>query len=404
MTTGDKKDSKNAFGFSWQRQVLSRILANIQFGSITVKTPEKQILKFSGPNQGPQADITLKTWRVLLKTIIGGHSNFFEAFRKGEWETSDLTALLLFGELNETSVDKVMKSSLWRRIIEQITHNAKRNSKKGSKKNIASHYDLGNEFYSCWLDEGMTYSSALFEDGNETLLEAQRQKYSRIADKIGLKAGERLLEIGCGWGGFAELAAREFKCHVTGLTLSQEQAKSCKDRMVTAGVSGNVDIRLEDYRDVRGQFDKIISIEMLEAVGEKYWPRYFESIRDRLVPGGKAAIQSITIEDDVFENYKRNPDFIQQFIFPGGMLPTASAIKSHISAVGLSLSDAYFFGKSYVKTLQLWDKEFNNNWAQIEPLGFDLNFKKTWSYYLNYCAAGFVSGRINVGQFLIEKS
>jgi len=250
----------------------------------------------------------------------------------------------------------------------------------------------------------MTYSSALFEGQTTCLSEAQRQKYLRIANKIELKEGDKLLEIGCGWGGFAEIAAKEYGCQVTGLTLSKEQASSCKKRLKDSGIERKVDIRLEDYRDVKGLYDKIVSIEMLEAVGEKFWRRYFESIRDRLAPGGKAAIQTITIKDDCFESYKKNPDFIQQFIFPGGMLPTPSAIKHNVEAVGLKLTDTFYFGKSYIKTLHLWDQEFKKQWSRIEELGFDTDFKNTWTYYLNYCAAGFQSGRINVGQFLIQKS
>ena len=389
---------------SWQEGLLVRILKNIEFGSIKITTPRKRILEFKGIKEGPSADIQIKKWRVLTRTIWGGHTYFFESFRRGEWETSNLYALLLFGELNETSVDKVMKSTIWRRLIEQVLHKLNQNSIKGSKRNIAAHYDLGNEFYQLWLDRTMTYSSALFEGDTVSLSEAQRQKYLRIAKKIELKDGDKLLEIGCGWGGFAEIAAKEYGCQVTALTLSKEQASSCKKRAINTGIEKSVDIRLEDYRDVRGLYDKIVSIEMLEAVGEKFWRRYFESLRDRLAPGGKAAIQTITIKDDCFESYKKNPDFIQQFIFPGGMLPTPSAIKDNVESVGLKLTDTFFFGKSYIKTLHLWDQEFKKQWSRIEELGFDTDFKNTWTYYLNYCAAGFQSGRIDVGQFVIQKS
>ncbi len=404
MSAAETQSSEVSAGTSWQERLLTRILKNIEFGSIKITTPRNKILEFTGSKEGPNADIQLKSWRVLIRTIWGGHTYFFESFRRGEWETSDLYALLLFGELNETSVDKVMKSTIWRRLIEQVLHKLNQNSRKGSKRNIAAHYDLGNSFYQLWLDKSMTYSSALFEGQTTCLSEAQRQKYLRIANKIELKEGDKLLEIGCGWGGFAEIAAKEFGCQVTGLTLSKEQASSCKKRLKDSGIERKVDIRLEDYRDVKGLYDKIVSIEMLEAVGEKFWRRYFESIRDRLAPGGKAAIQTITIKDDCFESYKKNPDFIQQFIFPGGMLPTPSAIKHNVEAVGLKLTDTFYFGKSYIKTLHLWDQEFKKEWSRIEELGFDTNFKNTWTYYLNYCAAGFQSGRINVGQFLIQKS
>ena len=404
MSAAETQSSEVSEGTSWQERLLTGILKNIEFGSIKITTPRNKILEFTGSKEGPNADIQLKSWRVLIRTIWGGHTYFFESFRRGEWETSDLYALLLFGELNETSVDKVMKSTIWRRLIEQVLHKLNQNSRKGSKRNIAAHYDLGNSFYQLWLDKSMTYSSALFEGQTTCLSEAQRQKYLRIANKIELKEGDKLLEIGCGWGGFAEIAAKEYGCQVTGLTLSKEQASSCKKRLKDSGIERKVDIRLEDYRDVKGLYDKIVSIEMLEAVGEKFWRRYFESIRDRLAPGGKAAIQTITIKDDCFESYKKNPDFIQQFIFPGGMLPTPSAVKHNVEAVGLKLTDTFYFGKSYIKTLHLWDQEFKKEWSRIEELGFDTNFKNTWTYYLNYCAAGFQSGRINVGQFLIQKS
>jgi cyclopropane-fatty-acyl-phospholipid synthase len=404
MSAAETQSSEVSAGTSWQERLLTRILKNIEFGSIKITTPRNKILEFTSSKEGPNADIQLKNWRALIRTIWGGHTYFFESFRRGEWETSDLYALLLFGELNETSVDKVMKSTIWRRSIEQVLHKLNQNSRKGSKRNIAAHYDLGNSFYQLWLDNSMTYSSALFEGQTTCLSEAQRQKYLRIANNIELKDGDKLLEIGCGWGGFAEIAAKEYGCQVTGLTLSKEQASSCKKRLKDSGIERKVDIRLEDYRDVKGLYDKIVSIEMLEAVGEKFWRRYFESIRDRLAPGGKAAIQTITIKDDCFESYKKNPDFIQQFIFPGGMLPTPSAIKHNVEAVGLKLTDTFYFGKSYIKTLHLWDQEFKKEWSRIEELGFDTNFKNTWTYYLNYCAAGFQSGRINVGQFLIQKS
>jgi len=404
MSAAETQSSEVSAGTSWQERLLTGILKNIEFGSIKITTPRNKILEFTGSKEGPNADIQLKSWRVLIRTIWGGHTYFFESFRRGAWETSDLYALLLFGELNETSVDKVMKSTIWRRLIEQVLHKLNQNSRKGSKRYIAAHYDLGNSFYQLWLDKSMTYSSALFEGQTTCLSEAQRQKYLRIANKIELKDGDKLLEIGCGWGGFAEIAAKEYGCQVTGLTLSKEQASSCKKRLKDSGIEKKVDIRLEDYRDVKGLYDKIVSIEMLEAVGEKFWRRYFESIRDRLAPGGKAAIQTITIKDDCFESYKKNPDFIQQFIFPGGMLPTPSAIKHNVEAVGLKLTDTFYFGKSYIKTLHLWDQEFKREWSRIEELGFDTNFKNTWTYYLNYCAAGFQSGRINVGQFFIQKS
>ena len=247
----------------------------------------------------------------------------------------------------------------------------------------------------------MSYSSALFTDFGEELEVGQNRKYQRLAKALKLKEGDQVLEIGCGWGGFAEIAAKEYKCNVVGITLSNEQAKFAQRRMQGNQLSNLVDIRIEDYRDVQGSFDKIVSIEMFEAVGEEHWRNYFETIKTRLKPGGLAGIQSITIANEFFETYKRRPDFIQKYIFPGGILPSEDKLNNAVSSAGLQILDDYYFGKSYAETLRRWQSTFEQKWDDIKNLGFDEKFQKMWRYYLSYCEAGFESGHINVGQFLI---
>ena len=388
---------------SWPEKMLCRLLSGVRTGSITVTTPGGRAFCFSGDRPGPEADICIKRWHFMVRTIWGGHSGFFEGFQRGDWTTDDLRSLLEFGEENRACISGILSPSVWRRLMDRLGHRANRNSRRGSRRNIAAHYDLGNDFYRAWLDTGMTYSSGIFEHSAQTLAEAQQSKYLRLAEIAELSPGDHVLEIGCGWGGFAEIAARDFGCRVTALTLSERQADWCEDRMRAASLTDRVDIRLQDYRDVTGCFDKIVSIEMLEAVGERYWPLYFDTLRARLAPGGKAAIQSITIDDAVFPAYRKNPDFIQQYIFPGGMLPSPAAIEHHGRVAGLSLKDSFFFGKSYAQTLHLWDRAFQSHWPRIATLGFDQGFRRVWTYYLNYCAVGFLSGRIDVGHFLLEK-
>ena len=271
------------------------------------------------------------------------------------------------------------------------------NSKEGSKKNISEHYDLGNDFYAEWLDPSMTYSSALFASDNVSLEEAQHQKYRRVAELAGVTQGSSVLEIGCGWGGFAETAAKDFGANVYGITLSREQLKYAQDRLAAQGLSNLATLHLEDYRDTRGQFDHVASIEMIEAVGEEHWPSYFRTVHDRLKPGGTAAIQAITINEADFDEYRSGPDFIQRFIFPGGMLLTKTAMKEQGDKAGLILENVENFRLSYARTLRLWADRFKERWSEITKLGYDEAFRRKWIYYLNYCEAGFLEGSIDVG-------
>jgi cyclopropane-fatty-acyl-phospholipid synthase len=284
-----------------------------------------------------------------------------------------------------------------------LRHLSNANTKRGSRRNILAHYDLGNEFYAAWLDASMTYSSARFDAKVRDLETAQRAKYAALAEHLELKPGDHVLEIGCGWGGFAEFAAREYGVRVTGITISDEQlAYSCA-RMERAGLSDLVEIRRQDYRDVEGQFDKVASIEMFEAVGEKYWPAYFTKIADVLKPGGRAGLQIITIKDELFDAYRKRADFIQRYVFPGGMLVSLDRLKEETAKVGLVWRQAEAFGQSYADTLAEWTRRFTAKWGDIRAMGFDERFKQLWLFYLSYCEAGFRTGRTNVVQLELAK-
>ncbi len=381
--------------------LLDKWLSRIEAGELRAVFPSNFQKVYSGGQVGPTADIKINSWKLVPRLLLSGDMGLAESFLSGEWETSNLTQLILLGDINERALGNAVTPSKFINLIEKLRHQRRDNSKRGSRRNIAAHYDLGNEFYSHWLDNSMSYSSALFTDFGEELEVGQNRKYQRLAKALKLEEGDQVLEIGCGWGGFAEIAAKEYKCNVVGITLSNEQAKFAQRRMQENQLSNLVDIRIEDYRDVQGSFDKIVSIEMLEAVGEEHWRNYFETIKTRLKPGGLAGIQSITIANEFFETYKRRPDFIQKYIFPGGILPSEDKLNNAVSSAGLKILDDYYFGKSYAETLRRWQSTFEQKWDDIKNLGFDEKFQKMWRYYLSYCEAGFESGHINVGQFLI---
>ena len=381
--------------------LLDKWLSRIEAGELRAVFPSNFQKVYSGGQVGPTADIQINSWKLVPRLLLSGDMGLAESFLSGEWETSNLSQLILLGDINERALGNAVTPSKFINLIEKLRHQRRDNSRRGSRRNIAAHYDLGNEFYSHWLDNSMSYSSALFTDFGEELEVGQNRKYQRLAKALKLKEGDQVLEIGCGWGGFAEIAAKEYKCNVVGITLSNEQAKFAQRRMQENQLSNLVDIRIEDYRDVQGSFDKIVSIEMFEAVGEEHWRNYFETIKTRLKPGGLAGIQSITIANEFFETYKRRPDFIQKYIFPGGILPSEDKLNNAVSSAGLKILDDYYFGKSYAETLRRWQSTFEQKWDDIKNLGFDEKFQKMWRYYLSYCEAGFESGHINVGQFLI---
>ena len=381
--------------------LLDKWLSRIEAGELRAVFPSNFQKVYSGGQVGPTADIQINSWKLVPRLLLSGDMGLAESFLSGEWETSNLTQLILLGDINQRALGNAVTPSKFINLIEKLRHRRRDNSKRGSRRNIAAHYDLGNEFYSHWLDNSMSYSSALFTNFGEELEVGQNRKYQRLAKALKLKKGDQVLEIGCGWGGFAEIAAKKYKCNVVGITLSNEQAKFAQRRMEENQLSNLVDIRIEDYRDVQGSFDKIVSIEMFEAVGEEHWRNYFETIKNRLKPGGLAGIQSITIANEFFETYKRRPDFIQKYIFPGGILPSEDKLNNAVSSAGLKILDDYYFGKSYAETLRRWQSTFEQKWDDIKNLGFDEKFQKMWRYYLSYCEAGFESGHINVGQFLI---
>tara|TARA_B100001029_G_scaffold68385_1_gene55672 strand:- start:750 stop:1979 length:1230 start_codon:yes stop_codon:yes gene_type:complete len=381
--------------------LLDNRLSRIEIGELKAVFPSSFQKVYSGATVGPTADIQINSWKLIPRLLLSGDMGLAESFLNGEWDTSNLTQLMLLGEINEKALGNTVTPSKVVSLIERLRHKRRRNNKQGSKRNIAAHYDLGNEFYSHWLDNSMSYSSALFKNFDEELEIGQKRKYRRLAEELKLKEGDQILEIGCGWGGFAEMAAKEYKCKVVGITLSEAQAKFAQKRMQKTQLSNLVDIRIEDYRDVQGTFDKIVSIEMFEAVGEEHWKNYFETIKTHLKPGGIAGVQSITIANEFFEIYKRRPDFIQKYIFPGGILPSKSEFNYAAESAGLEILDDYYFGKSYAETLRRWQSMFEKKWDDIKRLGFDERFQKMWRYYLSYCEAGFETGHINVGQFLI---
>ena len=381
--------------------IVFNALKNIRNGYLTITKINGELLKFGNPADDLKVSMTIKDESFNYYLIKSGSIGLGECYMKNFFTTNNLSDLI---ELTARNIKIIYKFSgiFDLPLFNYFKNKIIKNTKNRSKENIAKHYDLGNDFFSLWLDKTLTYSSAVFENSKQDLLEAQNNKYQKLINLLKPSNGSKILEIGCGWGGFAEIAAKEFKCNVVGLTLSKEQASFARDRMAKAQLSNLVDIRIQDYRDVQGSYDKIVSIEMFEAVGQEHWNNYFSIIGDRLKRGGKAAIQSITIADPFFDKYKKEPDFIQKYIFPGGVLPSPTAFNSSITKAGLVISDAYFFGKSYAETLRRWQKTFDYRWDDIEPLGFDERFRRMWKYYLSYCEAGFENGHIDVGQFVID--
>ncbi len=375
----------------------------IRCGVLILLTPDGARFRFSGPRPGPVARLEIRRWRAVAKMLVASGIGFADAYADGDFETPDLHGLLRFAALNTGHDDPRPPASLIGRIAARMRHRLRPNSRAGSRRNIAFHYDLGNGFYRQWLDETMTYSSACFAPGITDLAEAQKEKYRRLITALEAKPGDHVLELGCGWGGFALLAAREYDLRVTGLTLSRRQHAHALKRVQEAGLADRIDIQLCDYRDCRGQFDHIVSIEMFEAVGERFWPDYFRTLHDRLREGGRAALQVITIDEALFENYRRSVDFIQARIFPGGMLPSPTVFSSRASEAGLVSLARSAFGADYARTLRLWASRFEESWTSIAPLGFDERFRRLWRYYLSYCRVGFEVGFIDVCHEILEK-
>jgi cyclopropane-fatty-acyl-phospholipid synthase len=380
------------------------MLLRAKRGTIRFDLPDGRRVLFDHGEKGPNAVVQVHSFDFAKRAIAGGDVGFAESYMDQEWSTPDLTSVLEFFSENFEAAGQLAVGGFMVRMSNMVRHVFNRNSKAGSKRNIEAHYDLGNEFYELWLDKTMTYSSALYQDQSLSLEAAQTAKYARIADQIGLTEGKSVLEIGCGWGGFAEYSAKERGANVTCLTISPSQREWALERIQREGLSEKVDIRLEDYRDHQGQYDGVASIEMFEAVGESYWPSYFAKVAESLKSDARAALQIITIQDDLFPRYRKRADFIQRYIFPGGMLPSELAFREQVMTAGLRIDDTHYFGRDYAKTLRLWAKDFEDKWAQIEPLGFDERFRRMWRFYLSYCEAGFDNGRINVGHFTLAKA
>ena len=385
-------------------QAFARIARLLGEGQLDIILPDGRIFRATGARPGPGAVLQVVSPDLFARLLREGELGFAEAWMEGDWDTPDLQGLLdlilLPGNL---AVPDAFPGFRLLRAVERLRFWLHGNSRRQARKNIAAHYDLGNAFYRLWLDDSMTYSSALFQSGTETLEQAQAQKYDSLIDRMGVSPGDHVLEIGCGWGGFAEHAAARRGLRVTGLTISAAQLDHAQARIQAAGLSDRVTLRLQDYRDATGQYDGIASIEMFEAVGEAYWPAYFDTLFQRLKPGRRAALQVITIAAHRWQSYRRSVDFIQRHIFPGGMLPSPGILRHAAGQAGLAVEGSLEFGQSYSRTLRLWHDRFDAHWEEIRPLGFDLRFRRMWRFYLASCAAAFQGGNCDVTQITLTR-
>ncbi|MFC3226708.1 class I SAM-dependent methyltransferase [Marinibaculum pumilum] len=386
----------------WTRLLL-RLARHVRCGAIRLTLPGGQTVQVSGERAGPQAELTIRRTRFARRLLLGGATGVGAAYIDGDFQSPDLAALVEWAVSNEDLARSALQAVPPLRLAGRALQALRRNSRRGSRRNIAFHYDLGNEFYAQWLDPTMTYSAACFDSPRDDLQTAQLNKYRRIAEMAGLQPGDRVLEIGTGWGGFACFAAREFGARVTTVTISAAQADYAAARVREEGLGDRVEVALRDYRDVTGSYERIVSIEMLEAVGADYWPVFFGRLHALLVPGGVAALQSILIEDRHYPAYSRRQDFIQRYIFPGGMLPCPSALQRETARAGLRLTADERFGADYAQTLRLWRHRFLDAWPVIERQGFDPGFRRMWEFYLAYCEGGFRSGRIDVAHLRLQK-
>ncbi|MDF1790488.1 MAG: cyclopropane-fatty-acyl-phospholipid synthase [Thalassobaculaceae bacterium] len=387
----------------WTRAAFA-MLGGLRVGRLTVILPDAREFAFDGSAPGPDAVLRLNARGVPKRFILGGHLAFAEAYMDGSVDSPDIVAVIELFERNKHAFNQGNPNNLFRILTRRMLHWFNSNSRRGSLRNAAYHYDMGNDFYAQWLDPSMTYSSARFEDGERDLETAQRAKHRRIAEKLDLRPGQRLLDIGCGWGGFAIYAAEQYGVEAVGITLSREQHAYAVERARRAGVSDRVRFEIRDYRDIAGPFDAIASIEMFEAVGEAYWTGFFAQLRNLLTADGRAALQVITIVEEGFEDYKANPDFIQRYIFPGGMLPTRQHLHQLGAAHGLKVDTEETFGADYARTLAYWRARFLDNWPEIERQGFDARFHRMWDYYLAYCEGGFRGGFIDICQIAYARS
>jgi len=383
------------------------LLSRLAVGRLDVQLPDGSMRRFGPAGAAePQASMRLQNWNVCAAALKSGDIGFAESYIAGDWQTPDLASLLRLLVANRDAIESVVYGSWWGSLLHRVRHLANRNSRRGSRKNIHAHYDLGNPFYRLWLDDSMSYSSAWFAgDHTQPLRDAQRAKLRRALAECGVQPGDRLLEIGCGWGTLAREAAGHCGAQVTGVTLSTEQLAWAQQAVARDDLSDRVDLRLQDYRDIAdAPFDAIVSIEMFEAVGREYWPGFFATVRDKLKPGGRACIQSITIRDDLFERYVAGTDFIQQYIFPGGLLPSPGEFRKAAHAAGLEVVNELAFGADYAETLVRWRERFLAEEPRVRALGFDTRFMRTWEFYLAYCEAAFACGNTDVMQFTLRRA
>ena len=388
----------------WVRPVLAAVVAGWRIGTLTFTTPAGEIWSLSGTEPGPHAQIIVHNWAFVRAVARGGDIGLAESYQAGLWSSPDLEGMLHGFSRNLDHMHHLIRGNWLTRALGRVQHALRRNTRAGARANIHAHYDLGNAFYALWLDAGMTYSAARFQHPAQALQDAQDHKYATLAHMLHLKPGDHVLEIGSGWGGFACYLARQHKVRVTSLTISQAQHAYATARVAREGLADRVEIRLQDYRDITGQFEAVVSVEMFEAVGEAYWPAYFQTIQRVLKPGGRAGLQIITIREDLFARYRRRADFIQKYIFPGGMLPTVSRLRDITAAAGVPVADVVGFGADYARTLHLWDQQFQAASPRLLEMGYDIAFQRLWRFYLCYCAAGFHSGRTDVVHVALQKS
>ncbi len=373
-------------------------------GSLTFVLPSAREIRIQGEQPGPEGRLIVRDFHFVSRVLAAADIGFGEGYMAGEWDTPNLSALLEAFTLNFDRLERLIQGAPIVRAAHRLAGAFNRNTRRGARRNIHAHYDLGNAFYARWLDPSMTYSSARFERPDQPLGEAQQHKYKTLARAIGLERGRHVLEIGCGWGGFAEYAAKEIGARVTALTISPAQHEFARKRLFEQGLSEMADVRLMDYRDVQGRFDHVASIEMFEAVGEAYWPAYFAKVRDVLSPGGRAGLQIITIRDELFRTYRSRSDFLRKYIFPGGMLPSETRLREEVDRAGLEWRAIARFGQNYAETLSQWATSFETAWEEIRKLGFDERFRRLWRFYLSYCEAGFRAERTNVVQLSLART
>ena len=387
--------------YNFADKIVFNILKKINYGFLEISTLSGEVLQFGNPNDRLKANLVIKSPALNYNLIKGGSVGFAECYMRNEFETNNLSDLI---ELTARNINIIHKFSgvLDLKFLNYIKNKFIKNTKSRSKENIAKHYDLGNNFFSLWLDETLTYSSAIFDDKNKILSDAQNNKYQKLINLIQPNIGDKVLEIGCGWGGFAEYLGKNYQVKLDCITISKKQFEFAKERIHNCGLNEKVNIEIKDYRDLKGKYNSIASIEMIEAVGQNYLESYFKTIKNNLSDGGRAAIQAITIDDSLFDRYKNKQDFIQKYIFPGGFLPNKNTINELVSNNGLTVNSYISYADHYADTLAIWRNEFNKKWDLIKKQGFDLTFKRMWEFYLSYCEAGFKSKNIDLIQFSLQ--